>query len=92
MDTASLIIEPDGTVIGLYSELIPLTAIGRLSTRRATRVEFDATAQQWCVSEADGRRILYRHVSRQRCLEWERNHFSRSAQLRRLKTPNVSTG
>ena len=59
----------------LYTEAIELAAIGRLSLRRATSIEFDATGQQWEVRDASGA-LLHAHPSREVCLAWEHQHFN----------------
>ena len=91
MNKATLLIEPTGEVIGLYTELIPLTALGHVTTKRATSVEFNETIQEWQVKEVGCGAIYYSHPSRQRCLEWERATFSRPRNLRELKTLKSTT-
>jgi len=66
---------PDGTVQGLYTEVIDLAALGSLAIQRATSVEFDNETQQWCVFTAMGQPI-HSHPSRQECLRWEQEYFS----------------
>jgi hypothetical protein len=88
MTTATLLIEPTGEIIGLYSELIPLTALGHVTTKRATSVEFNEAIQEWQVTEVGCEAVYYSHPSRQRCLEWEHATFSRPRNLRELKTLN----
>ena len=60
---------------GLYTEAIELAAIGRLTIRRATTIEFSETSQQWEVRDAGGA-LLHSHPSREVCLEWEHRHFN----------------
>jgi hypothetical protein len=52
-----------------------LAAIGRLTIRRATTIEFSETSQQWEVRDAGGA-LLHSHPSREICLEWEHRHFN----------------
>jgi hypothetical protein len=59
----------------LYTEAIELAAIGRLTIRRATSIEFSETSQQWEVRDAGGA-LLHSHPSREICLEWEHRHFN----------------
>lgn len=82
---AALLIEPNGEVICLYTDAIPLQALGKLETRRATTVEFHPARQKWQVREPDCDAVYYSHASREACLEWERRTFSRSRALRELK-------
>lgn len=70
-----LTFNPDGTAQGLYTEAISLHALGRLSIRRASTIEFDDAIQQWVVRSPDGAE-LYQSSSRQQCLDWEREHFN----------------
>ena len=71
-----LTFDPDGTARGLYTEAIPLHALGRLSIRRASTIEFDDAAQQWVVRDLMGGH-LFHHSSRQRCLDWERDFINK---------------
>jgi len=70
----TLVVQTDGTVQGLYTELIDLTSIGVLRIERASRIEFDNATQEWCVFDGHGQR-LHSHPSRQQCLFWEMQHF-----------------
>ena len=59
----------------LYTEAIELAAIGRLTIRRATTIEFSETSQQWEVRDAGGA-LLHTNPSREVCLTWEHRHFN----------------
>ena len=59
----------------LYTEAIELAAIGRLTIRRATTIEFNPESQQWEVRDAGGA-LLHTHPSREQCLAWEHRHFN----------------
>ncbi len=59
----------------LYTEAIELAAIGPLTLRRATTIEFKETSQQWEVRDAGGA-LLHTHASREECLAWEHRHFN----------------
>lgn len=72
---AILTIDPQGTVTGLYTELIELSQLGRLEITRATNIEFNPTIQQWDVTDAGGA-ILFSDASRSRCLAWEHQLFN----------------
>jgi hypothetical protein len=70
---------PDGRGRCLYTEAIDLAGLGRLTLKRASRVEFNAVRQLWEVQTPaphGQRRLLYSDASRQRCLEWERDFFN----------------
>ena len=66
-----LTIDADGNAHCLYNELIDLRALGTLSCRRASHIEFDQKSQGWHVLSADRRRILFQDGSREACLDWE---------------------
>lgn len=66
---------PHGLGQCLYTELIDLTAIGRLRIKRATNIEFDNNRQAWRVKDVQGK-ALYESSSRQACLDWERHYFN----------------
>ena len=76
MDCA-LTFDPDGVARGLYTEVIDLHQLGRLSIRRISRIEFDDRAQVWRVFDLSGDR-LFAHASRQACIDWEREHLPAS--------------
>jgi len=89
--TATLLIEPTGEVLCLYTEAIPLRSLGRITTRRASTVEFNDTVQEWQVGEPGRDTVHYSHPSREACLEWERRTFSRSRSLRQLNKRKPTT-
>lgn len=66
--------QTDGTAKTLYTELIDLAALGSLSVKRASTIEFNGATQEWEV-EIDGE-IKYSNPSRQNCLDWEHRHFN----------------
>ena len=70
-----LTILPNGTVEGLFTEVIALSELGPLSITRASAIEFNPASQQWEVRDDRGQR-LFGHSSRQRCLSWEHAHFT----------------
>ena len=73
----SLTFDAEGTARGLYTEVIDLHKLGRLSIRRISRIEFDDRAQVWRVFDLSGD-CLFAHASRQACIEWEREHLPAS--------------
>ena len=70
-----LTIDPQGTVTGLYTELIELRQLGRLEVTRAATIEFNTATQQWEVKTTEGA-TLHSDPSRSRCLAWEVEHFN----------------
>ena len=75
MTTAVLIFRPDGTVQGMYTEAIDLSALGPMHVRRATTIEFDNHLQAWRVLDPKGH-CLYCAPSRDGCLAWEQQHMN----------------
>jgi hypothetical protein len=72
---ASLAFLPDGTVQGLYTEVIELGAIGWLKIKRLSSIEFDHPAQLWRVFDRKGRGV-YASPSRRDCLRWEQENLA----------------
>ena len=70
----AIIFTPDGTGHALYTEAINLGAIGALSIRRATTIEFDNQTQYWRVRDTQGC-PMFNSLSRQACLAWERQYL-----------------
>ena len=72
----TLTFTPDGRGHCLYGEAIDLQALGPLTCRRASQVEFDDAGQQWQVLTADRATVRFSSPSRQRCLDWERDNLN----------------
>ena len=72
--SAALIVTTAGAVECLYTEAIDLWKLGDLSVKRATDIAFDNDSQLWEVRDTGGGE-LYRHCSREACLDWERGHL-----------------
>jgi hypothetical protein len=75
MKASVLTFKPDGIVVGLYTEAIPLTEIGALKINRLTAIEFNDSVQSWEVKDRAGT-VLFSDASRERCLEWEHERFN----------------
>jgi hypothetical protein len=75
MNPSVLTFQPSGIVTGLYTEAIPLTVLGALQIQRLTTIEFNDSTQQWEVKDRTGT-LLLENTSRERCLEWEHQHFN----------------
>ena len=67
--------KPGGSIDCLYTEAIPLRALGRLHVVRATDIRFNDTTQQWDVHAADTSHVLFSHGSRSECLRWEHKNL-----------------
>ena len=84
-------ITPDGTVQGLWTDYVDWPALGQVSVRRASHVEFCGRRQQWYVRASRARnalRILLQAVTgrpfgeilhwagtRHAALAWERRYY-----------------
>lgn len=75
-ETASLVFKPDGACVGLYTEMIDLSRIGRMRIVRATNIVFDNAKQVWRVKDMEGF-PLFAAPSRQQCLKWEQRNFNK---------------
>ena len=71
---AAVIVMPDGTCQCLHTELIDLAVLGTLDVKRATDIAFDNKTQEWVVKDMDGTE-LYRNMSREICVTWERGYI-----------------
>ena len=74
MNAISLRFLPNGTCRCLYTEVIDLSCLGRLTVNRATVIEFDNESQSWQVCELNGF-FLYSSPSREDCLRWEQEYL-----------------
>jgi len=71
---ATLDILPDGSLQGLYTEAIDLSALGRLTVARVSSIEFDNRTQAWWVRLPKLGRV-YCSPCRATCLRWEQQYF-----------------
>jgi len=76
MITVVLTFDPTGNGHCLFTEAIDLSTLGALEIVRASSVEFNNTAQLWEVKSPEGE-LLFSHPSRQACLRWEHQYFTR---------------
>lgn len=77
----TLTFTPTGEVVGLYTEVIPLTELGSLHIERWTLLEFNNSTEEWEVKRLtrNGQTdptVLFSHPSRQACLHWEHGQFN----------------
>ena len=76
MNAAVLTFKTTGVVVGIYTEVIPLGAIGTLKVNRLTEIEFNDSTQEWEARDRIGT-VLFSNPSRQSCLDWEHRKFNR---------------
>ena len=76
MKAAVLTFKPNGVVVGIYTEVIPLGTIGTLKINRLTDIEFNDATQEWEARDRIGT-VLFSNPSRQSCLDWEHRKFNR---------------
>ena len=75
--TATLVFREDGTASGLHTDLIPLHALGSLSVRRASWIDFNESAQKWEVRlDPHSEDPIFSDPSREACLAWENQYFN----------------
>lgn len=74
-NTAAIVFKPDGTGLGLYTEIIDLAEIGRLKLKRASNIVFDDRKQAWRVKDRRGF-PLFTAPTRRECLAWEQQYFN----------------
>lgn len=79
----------DGTGTCLYTEQIDLTTIGNLEISRATTIEFNQSKQLWEVRNIEGE-LLYQHLSRHTCLEWEQQNLTPDQPLGMVTTETTN--
>jgi hypothetical protein len=80
MKPITLQIHEDGTVRGLYTEVIDLASLGRLRIQRASTIEFDNPSQLWRVFDRRGR-CVFSDPSRDACLGWEQDYLAPKQEL-----------
>jgi hypothetical protein len=68
---STLRFQTGGLIDCLYTEAIPLHALGRLTVFRATDIRFNPSTQEWDVCHATNGEVLFSHPSRGECLRWE---------------------
>ena len=66
---------PDGLIRCLHTEAIDLHQLGRLQVVRATDIRFNDQTQEWETCHAVTGEVLFSDRSRNRCLQWEKDHF-----------------
>ena len=69
----------DGTAHAFYDEAIDLAALGRMTVRRVTAIEFNEATQMWEVWPSPKSGLMaepfYTHRLRSACVQWERENL-----------------
>jgi hypothetical protein len=69
----------DGTVSSVHNEALGLRALGRMTARRASNVEWDDDRQQWGVTLANGE-VLGHWNDRSEAIKAEVEHLNNAIQ------------
>ena len=78
---SAIIITAAGICSCLYTEAVDLTAIGRITVKRATLIVFDNADKRWVVTDMMDHE-LFSDPSRKVCLEWERDYLEKRETLK----------
>ena len=70
----TILFNPNGTALCVWTDAIPLHELGRLGITRATTIEFNNGTQQWEVKDRKGK-VRFFARSRSACLEWEQTNL-----------------
>jgi hypothetical protein len=86
-----LVILPDGTVAGVWSDEVPWHQIGRITaTPRLSRVEWDPSRQQWVATDIATGQEVAASPSRREALEAEHAHYCKLLAAGELPILNTS--
>jgi hypothetical protein len=71
MKTHILSFKPDGTARLLWTDALPLAALGSLQVERASTIEFNNNSGMWEVRLGNDPLPKFMARSRQACIDWE---------------------
>lgn len=72
----AITVRPDGRAVAVYSDTVRFEALGRVTAMpRASRVEWDAAAQEWVARDACTDDVVAHGRSRDAVLREEHNHY-----------------
>ena len=71
-----ILITKNGGIQMLHDDLIQLEQFGKVTTTRASNVEYDNDKQQWYVQSAKTLTILQYFNTRSEALAWEKDYYS----------------
>ncbi|MDB6017690.1 MAG: hypothetical protein JWR19_2179 [Pedosphaera sp.] len=66
-----LTVHENGDISTLWTEAIPLEAIGTMEINRASTIEFNQAKQEWEVRFSNSEAVVFSDKSRAACLAWE---------------------
>jgi hypothetical protein len=81
---AQLLFLPNGKCLCVYTELLSLPEIGRLTVTRRLKVEYDNEKQAWRVKDRRGF-ALFTAPTRQQCLDWEEKYMNERMESERYE-------
>jgi len=85
-----LVILPDGSVVGVWSDEVPWHQIGRVTAApRLSRVEWDPSRQQWVATDIATGREIAASPSRQETLRAEHAHYCELLAAGNLPVPSA---
>jgi hypothetical protein len=85
-----LVILPDGTVAGVWSDEVPWHEIGRVAAApRLSRVEWDPSRQQWVATDIATGQEVAASPSRREALEAEHAYYCRQLAAGSLPVPHT---
>jgi nucleotide-binding universal stress UspA family protein len=72
----AIAVRPDGRAVAVYTDAVPFEALGRVTAMpRASRVEWDAAAQEWVARDACTDDVVAHGRSRDAVLREEHAHY-----------------
>lgn len=71
MNPIILSFDADGSAQCVHTDALPLEALGRMTVRRASTVEFNPGTQMWEVRWEGSDTVVFSHASRGECIRWE---------------------
>jgi hypothetical protein len=75
-----ILVTKTGGVEMLHDDVAELESLGKISTTRASHVEYDNDKQKWFVQSAFTLKVLGYFVTRSEALDWEKEYYSPSGE------------
>lgn len=74
-DTACFVVG-DGSVLALAGGPLSLADMGQRETRRVSHVEFSNLVNEWVVTDAETKEVLFKSPDYDEALNWEIRHYN----------------